>query len=212
MRKIPVVRLLAAVSIVSASVAPALAENMYVAASIGQSKVNINKAEIDNALTNAGVTGLSSSIDDTDTAYKLQVGYQFTPNIAAEIGYVDLGKLSYNAAYTGGTASATAKVTGWTVAALGILPLNNSYSLFAKLGMIDGKVQTDVWATGPGGSATANASSTNWRPNYGLGVAYSATKTIDVRGEYERFDDLGDANKTGKGNVDLLSVGVAFRF
>lgn len=212
MSKVLSIRILAAATIFSASVGSALAENMYVVGSIGRSHVKIDKAEVDNALINAGVTGLSSSVDDTDTAYKLQFGYQFTPYFAVEAGYADLGKMTYSAAFTSGSANASAKATGITVAALGILPIGNDFSLFAKLGTIDAKVETDVSATGPGGSASANRSSTRWRPNYGLGAAYSVNKSIGIRAEYERFDNLGDSNTTGSGDVDLFSVGVAFKF
>jgi OOP family OmpA-OmpF porin len=51
-----------------------------------------------------------------------------------------------------------------------------------------------------------------WKTTYGIGVSYNVSKTVAVRGEFERFLKLGDANTTGEGDVNLLSVGVVAKF
>lgn len=94
------------------------------------------------------------------------VGYRFNQNFAVEGGYVDLGKASYSANFTGGNAN------------------------------------------GPGSSA----SSTNWKPNFGIGGTYNVDKQLGIRVEYERFSNLGDTNTTGEVNVDLMSAGVVYKF
>jgi hypothetical protein len=131
---------------------------MYILGSIGQSKVSIDKASFDNDLTTAGATGLSSTTDEKDTGYKLQLGYQYNQSFAIEGGYVDLGKFKYNATYTGGAASAEVKAKGWNIDAVGIAPLNDAFSLLGKIGLIRGKVDTTVSATGPGGAASESVS------------------------------------------------------
>lgn len=204
-----------AISVLAASLcAPAFAGDMYVLASAGRSSFSDSgdKNTIDSALISLGVTNLSSSLDKSDTGYKLQVGYQFTPYVAVEGGYVDLGKEKYSATFTGGTASATGKATGWNIDAVGILPINDSFSVFGKLGLIDAKVDLSATATGPGGAATASVSSTDWKGTWGVGAGYNINKTVGLRAEYERFAKLGNNDKTGESNVDLLSVGVVVRF
>ncbi len=210
MKKIIASTLIAASTIV---VSPSVfAGDWYMAGSIGQSDFKGGKSDIDNALTSAGVTGLSSRLDDKDTAYKLQVGYRFTPNLAVEGGYVDLGKLKYMASFTGGTGRAEIKATGWNLAVVGSLPLGQDFSLFGKLGMIDAKVEANVFATGAGGAASAGVSDTSWKGHWGFGLDYAVNQKMAIRAEIERFSKLGDNNTTGEGDVDLLSLGVVFKF
>ena len=185
---------------------------MYVLGSIGQSKISIDKASFDSGLTSAGATGLSSTTDEKDTGYKLQLGYQYNQNFAIEGGYINLGKFKYNATYTGGAASAEVKAKGWNIDAVGIAPLNDAFSLLGKIGLIRGKVDATVSATGPGGAASESVSASKWKTTVGFGVSYNVSKTIAVRGEFERFLKLGDANTTGEGDVSLFSVGVVAKF
>jgi len=204
---------LAVATILSVSMASAFAGDWYAVGSIGQSKVKDgNKSEIDSGLVSAGVTGLSSSLDEKDTGYKLQLGYKFTPNWAIEGGYVDLGKFKYNATFTGGGANAEVKASGWNIAGVGTVPINDRFSLFGKLGLIDAKVKGSVTATGPGGTASGNTSSTKSKANWGIGANYGVSKAWGLRAEWERFSKLGDKNTTGESDVDLLSVGVVFNF
>lgn len=209
---------LAFVALLTTLAAPAFAYDMgwakngYLVGSVGQSMYDTDQGRLNGALS--GATGLSSSMDDNDTGYKLQVGYQFTPNIAVEGGYVDLGKTKYSASYTGLTVPATAsgdmKVKGWNVAAVGTLPINEMFSVFAKLGAIAAKVETriaaaDLTTTG------ISSDSTKWKGNWGVGATWHVNQQVGVRIEYERFDNLG-SDATGKTDVDLASVGVVFRF
>ena len=202
----------AAIALLAASVTPALAGDLYVLGSLGRSTIDQSKGDIDSAITSAGAVGLSSSMDNHDTGYKLQLGYQYNPNLAVEAGYVDLGKLTYSATYTGGAATASGKASGFNVAVLGIAPISEAVSVFGKLGTIDGKVSLSANATGPGGAASGSASATKWKGNYGLCLTYHVNKALGIRFEFEQFNKLGDKNKTGESNVNLLSVGVAFKF
>lgn len=136
------------------------------------------------------------TIDKSDTGYKLVLGSQFTPNIGAELGYVSLGTAKFSGGGTG-----EIKGSGWFADLVGTLPLTGNLSGFAKLGVFNGKAK----ASGAGG--TASDSGTDVK--YGLGLSYALSKSVDLRGEWERyrFNLSGD-----KGDVDLLSVGVTVKF
>ncbi len=207
---------IAVAALLSVAMASAFAGDWYAVGSVGQSKAqDTGKADLDQSLVSMGVTGLRSSMDDNDTGYKLQLGYKFTPSWAVEGGYVDLGKFRYNATFSGpvaGSASTDAKVNGWNIAAVGILPINDQFAVFGKLGAVDAKVETSATATGAGTSASGSVSATKWKANYGLGATFSLSKTIGFRAELERFEKLGESGKTGESSVDLLSVGVVFTF
>ena len=97
---------------------------------------------------------------------------------------------------------ADVKASGWHVdAAVGIWPVQNNFSLFAKPGALFSEVKTSASATGaavfaPGANTTPKHSESNWR--LGIGAGYDFTPTIGARVEWERANKLGDDN-TGKG-------------
>lgn len=61
-------------------------------------------------------------------------------------------------------------------------------------------------------SASDSADDTSAKGYWGIGAAYRFNKQWSLRAEWERFNKLGDENKTGESDVDLLSVGVVFNF
>lgn len=204
---------IAAGAILAAVIAtPALANDFYVVGSLGRSSMDIEQSAIDADLTDVGATNVSSSLDKHDTGYKLQLGYRINEHFAVEGGYVDLGEARYDATFTGGTARATVEVSGPNIALVGIMPVNSELSLFGKLGAINAKVHERAFATGPGGSATGSVSSTNLEMLWGVGASYDINRQFAVRLEYEFFNNLGDDDDTGEADVDLLSVGVVFKF
>lgn len=193
----------------------AMADGWYAGFSVGQSRFDsVSKSEIDAALVAGGLGGVSSSLDDTDTAYKAHLGYMIDPHFAVELGYVDLGKLNYDATFTSpgpGTGHGDVKADGVTLELVGSLPVAERFSLLARLGIIKPHVKLDVSAAGGGGSASASTTATNVRFTYGLGAQYDFTPSIGARLEWQRFDKLGN-DDTGKGDVDLVSAGIDFRF
>jgi len=192
--------------------ANAMAGDLYVVGSIGQSKVkDFNKNALDADLA-ADFGAVSSSDDRSDTAYKLQLGYQINKNFAVEGGYVDLGKVTYAATVTGGTLNVDVKSSGWNLAAVGILPLNEQFSLFGKLGAIHATTKLGAQGTGVVSGWAEPGKESGWSANYGLGASYNINKQVAIRAEYERFDSLGGDNVGGKSDVDLFSVGVAYKF
>lgn len=199
---------LAAVLVTSS--VPALAGEMYWAASVGQSKMDSSKSSLDNELVAAGATGLASSLDDTDTAYKVQFGYQLNNNVAIEGGYIDFGKTKYKAVANEGTATAEGEGSGWIISAVGMAPINDTVSLFGKIGAIDATVKVKAAVAVPAlGTFSGSAKSSDWRGTYGIGASYRFSRDISVRAEYEHFNNLGSSD-TGKEDVNLFTIGIVF--
>ena len=46
----------------------------------------------------------------------------------------------------------------------------------------------------------------------GAGVGYDFDRNVGIRLECEQFDKVGDKDKTGQGDVGLLSLGLVYRF
>ncbi|MDD5329422.1 MAG: outer membrane beta-barrel protein [Sulfuricella sp.] len=166
----------------------------YVGLSGGQSKTEVGGGDINSAI---GTTG--GSVDDTDTGWKAFLGYQFSPNIAVEAGYVDFGKFNFSSA--AGNGDLKTSNSGY-IDAVGILPFQN-FSIFGKLGAYT--IKTELNGAGVSNSHTTN----DW--TYGVGAGYDFTRNLGVRVEWERFNGVGD-NSTTKGDLDLASVGVLYKF
>ncbi|HSB95746.1 MAG TPA: outer membrane beta-barrel protein [Spongiibacteraceae bacterium] len=185
--------------------------NWYGLVSVGQSTYDISKGDTDDSITDAGLTLLSSKLDDTDTGMKFQAGYQFSPNFAVEGGYVDLGRANYKVDVVGGNAKLDLHAWGFNVDAVGILPVGAGFSIFGKVGGIFARVDSDISATGANGSASDTSGKNSFKPTFGLGAAYDLNETLSVRIEYERFADL-KSEDAGSGDVDLATIGLVAHF
>ncbi|MCT8124579.1 InlB B-repeat-containing protein [Alishewanella sp. BS5-314] len=70
----------------------AQANSWYLDAAIGSAKSDTNSLKLTEALMQNG-TGLATTRNNSDTAYRLLLGYQLDERFAIEAGWVDLGKL-----------------------------------------------------------------------------------------------------------------------
>jgi OOP family OmpA-OmpF porin len=135
--------------------------------------------------------GSSGSCDDEDTALRIFGGYQFNKYFAAELGYHELGEASTSAGDNEGKA--------WELVAIASFPFTSSFSLYAKLGGYWGQLE------GP------FADEDNTDLTYGVGLRYDFTRNWGVRGEWQRYSNLG-GGKLVETDVDVLSVGFIFSF
>lgn len=180
----------------------------YIGGSAGQAEINdFNAADLDAELASLGITS-SSSTDDADTGWKLFAGYKIMKYLAVEGAYANLGEGTAHSIITApapGVVDTTLEAEAWTVSALGILPLGESFSLFGRLGV--NFWNADVSAVGTGGGATAVAAGDDDGTDmvYGAGASYSFTPNFSVRGEWERYD-------FDDGEVDLWSAGASWSF
>lgn len=170
---------------------PALAQDtgFYAGVSFGQSSADID------------CSGLTTC-DDKDTAWKILGGYRFNRNLAVEFGYTDLGEGSGSDAVN----SATIESTAFEVVAVGSFPIANNFSIYGKAGFFRGDTEANV--TGPGGGSVSES---NTDLTYGVGVQYDFNKNLGVRGEWQRYTNLGGDN-IDEFDVDVISVGVVWRF
>lgn len=139
--------------------------------------------------------------DDTDTATRIFGGYKFNRNFAFEVGYSDLGKASASIP----ALTEEWKATTWDFVAVGILPINDQFSLLGKIGLTSWSV--DDTATG---FATQSATGTD--TTYALGVQYELNSQFGLRAEWQTFSSLGDDNTTGQSDVDVIGVSLLYKF
>lgn len=199
--------------VLAAASTSAMAENTYVFGDVGRSNID---------------TGLSSDanfkVDESDTSYKIGIGYQVNQYFSVEAGYADLGEttLSTNAPYSeviyGSNVTIDGKfgldAAGFFVGAKGSYPVTNEIGVYAKAGLIawesdlsySGSVTVDGdTLTGSGSEEASDGTD----PYIGLGASYSINDNLSVQGEWSRYmlDFEGE-----DADIDVFSVGVAYAF
>lgn len=187
-------------------VACAADEGFYVLGGVGQLTGNNDKATLDSALISVGGVGFSSSLKKP-TVYKLQAGYQINRNLAVEGGYIGSSNETYTA--TGGNlvgaVTATGKISGWNLTAVGILPVAEKFSLLGKLGVAG--IKTSVSVTGPGGTVAVGGSRTDL--TYGIGAQYYFTDAFFARLDLDSYK-TGSSTSATRSTVWMVDVGYKF--
>ena len=190
----------------------AFADGFYVLGEVTHSSTSLSKSHFNDSLTSAGATGLSTSTDDQSNQWRLQGGYRFNPNFAVEAGYIDLGKAKYKADYAGGSAKGELKAGGIDVAALGILPVTENFSVFGKAGVIGTRVKSKLSASGPAAAASGSDTTHEILPLVGVGATYKVSQNLDLRADFDHVSGIGKSSKTGKMSSNMISLGVAYNF
>jgi len=175
MKKIAIAFVLSAVV-----AAPAFASGPYVGVRAGQAKASYDNT----TLTTDSATGLG-----------VFGGFAFHPNIAAEVEYLSLGEVKGS-----GFAS---KSSGFSVGAVGSFPINDQFSLFAKLGYA--MLVTKVTPSGLVPDLKGNAIT------YGIGGQYNVNPSVGIRLGWDTYT-LDDSAQNFKGKNSMMSVGAVFKF
>lgn len=155
------------------AMSPAMAQDtgFYVGAGIGDFGVDVG------------------TFDGSDTGFKAFGGYQFIKYLAAEVEYLDGGTVEDR--------GFEIDVSGFNLSGMGILPVGEKFSLFAKLGMI-------FWDADLGGVERGSDSGEDF--SWGVGGGYDFTDQFGMRLEYQGFE-IEDTD-----TVDMISLGASWKF
>jgi OOP family OmpA-OmpF porin len=186
----------------------------YGGASFGQSKADIDEAGSSAALAADGFANTGFTSDESDSGFKLFVGHRFNRNFAVEGSFVMLGEVSATTTVTNLTTPRATEFrvewkNGFSLAAIGIAPLGERFSVFGKGGFYYAKTSasTSIQAFGSGSESDSNAG-----PLLGAGLTFDVARNVAVRAEWERFFDVGGDHTGGEGDFDFMSLGLMFRF
>jgi OmpA-OmpF porin, OOP family len=168
----------------------------YVGATFGQSKFKQFCSD---------TAGPGADCDDKDKAIRILGGYQLNRVLAAEVGYSQLGKAK--ASVPG--ASVENKASVWELDGIAALPIGSAFSIYGKGGVYHGETKATF-------SSTAFGSNENKVSNtaftYGAGVRFDFMRNLALRAEYQRYQGLGDNDSTGQTDIEVLSLGVLWKF
>lgn len=189
----------------------------YVTADVGMTRFNVRKARLDDW---SEVPSGASNLDRNDFGYSLAAGFRFSPHLAVEAAYLDMGRSSYLVEDKGGVARLGFRSRGAAAAVLGAWPINHTLTLEGRAGLYLGKsklklrdsvsASPDAWLEGTGGGNPALL--------LGTGIALSSGAHWAVRLGY----DYLNGNAIAIRNPDLdagmdssagrLSLGIRYLF
>jgi OOP family OmpA-OmpF porin len=137
------------------------------------------------ATATADFFGYTKSRSESAAGANINGGYLFNRYVGAELGYT----------YYGGNVD----LSMGNIAVKGVLPLNDQFNLFAKVG--SGYIGSNKGDNGN--------SSDHWAGVYGAGVGYALTPSLDLNVQYQ-----GSWLWVGFGslNTGLFSGGVTYHF
>ncbi len=199
-------KLIAVAVLTSVIAAPALAEGFYAAADIGQSKA---------ANACQGTLGVGVSCSETGTGFRFGLGYQVNPNFAVEGGYLNVSeavKMTDTSSVPGYTITATGKGRALQLAGVGIYPVNETFSVFAKAGLANVKVDVSGSVTPPLPGVSISDSGTDNNLAWGLGTQFNLGEKLAMRVQYEDLGKVGTAGSASKDKFTLISAGLVVKF
>lgn len=154
-------------------------------------------------------TGMKSKVlngftDNNGIAGRLALGYKITPNVAMEVGFLQLQNGKTKAAHDLTTSS---NQYALDVAAKGILPVTHNVNVYGKAGVayLTTRLQTnDVNSNDALGIAKHK-----WAPEVAVGMSYDITQNVNVDTSFTHIQPVGN-NRPG--NINFLAVGVGYTF
>lgn len=134
--------------------------------------------------------------DRDSTGFKVFAGSQLNNVLGVELSYLHLGDVDLG----GGDDS---RAHGINASLIAGVPVSQSVRLNGKVGTTYG------WTRIGGPGALGGGKRDDFGLSYGAGLNFTITRQVDVRLDWDRhrFDFT-----RGKENVDLVSVGVQYRF
>ncbi len=135
--------------------------------------------------------------EDSDTAGSIYFGSMFRDNLGAELGYVNMGRVSRGGGDT--------KAHGLNLSLVGKAPMTSAFSLLGKVGTTYGRTQT----TSAAGSGVAAGSDNGFGLSYGIGASYDFTPNMAATINWDSHDFRFAG---GRDPVRMTSVGLQYKF
>jgi len=202
-----------------ASTVSAADQGWYIGAGVGQSNIDFKKAEADafaeGTFSLYGGFLTSSTMDDSDNAFNLSLGYKVNANFALEGSYVNLGEATYTA--HGGIPfpflsqpqpvdlTLKYKSSGIALSGIGIIPLGSKFDLHGRLGMYFASNKLDIEAKATT-TVSDSTSGTTQEFLYGAGADWHVTPGFSLGVDWTHYNDVGDNNDTPEASFDVLAV------
>jgi opacity protein-like surface antigen len=162
---------------------------------------------------------VSVGTDENDVGYNFTFGYRFLRYFAAELGLAQFGSvvstgkgdMDLGTGFVPVTLKQSFSAGGPMVSALGILPLNDKFEVYGRLGYLFTSSKVEFASRIDGQNAGfASFRDTSQDMVLGVGAAYHFNQVYSARLEFQKLDELGDDSL--QEDLNFLSVGVVVRF
>lgn len=190
-----------------AAPASAASSGLYVTAGVGRSSIDADAGAI-NSFAVPRVGASVTNVSTNDLGWKAQLGYQMTKSWALEGGYASLGRSKYATANPLYSANGSKQADLFNLDLVGKMELNRSFSLLGRLGGYRWETKSDMPFAGGMGSVKDHG--TNFKA--GLGAQYDFTQNFALRGEFERYNGIGNSATSGDSKVNLYTIGAVLKF
>lgn len=190
----------------------------YAGLSLGTAGADGSAGELEQALAGRGYPS-TVSLDDSDTGYRLYLGWQFHDLVSAEFGYANFGELSQSV--TGSTADPAGFLTalaeeqplmssGITLGVASGMQLNElgledsefsrNFGIYGRAGLYLWKTEVEYQA----GTVTINQDDSGTDLYFGIGARYTLFEDFDVALGYDHYG--------AETAVDMVNLSVNYRF
>lgn len=182
-------------------------------------------ADLEDTLINAGVASqnLTSGTEDTDIGYNATFGYRFYRYFAAELGLAQFGAMVSSAhadidfddgsGFLPTTVKVKSSVGGPVISAIGILPFNDRFEMYGRVGYLFASSQQKFSASIDGESAgSGSVKGDSQDLVLGLGFSWNINQVYSIRGEYQQIDSVGQPGRTDVEDLKVMSLGLVIRF
>ena len=201
----------AALAICTTPLALAVDTGWYLGGNVGRSETDVDEERIADDLLNQGFATTFMDDNERDTGFKVFGGYQFGRFFALESGYYDLGDFGFTSfTVPPGTLHGVLGARGLNLDAVLSMPFTPKFSAFLRGGVAYSEVKGAFEGTGLVNVVEPNSEKRAANYKFGAGLEYMFTHRFGMRLEGERYridDSVGN-----KGDIDLYSAGVIFRF
>jgi OmpA-OmpF porin, OOP family len=160
--------------------------------------------------------------EENDVGYNITFGYRFSRYFAAELGLAQFGSVETTGRADAETEDGTVPVGiklgfsagGPMLSAIGILPLNEKFELFGRLGYLFTSSERELTSRvdGQAGALFGSIKGDSQDVVLGVGASYNVNQVYSVRLEYQQIDKLGESDTAGEEDVNVISVGMLMRF
>jgi hypothetical protein len=137
-------------------------------------------------------------VDANSTAYRFTVSWKFNDYLAIQGGYHNFGRFDQSFDIEGETVDVSLKADGFTLGLVGILPLGDRWSLFARSGAFFWDGDADI-----NNVSAATPEDTNFY--FGAGVQFAIGEKLSLTADGSRYDLDGSAS-------NVFSIGLNYTF
>lgn len=200
----------------------------YAMGALGQSNWSSDQAQAEQVVVDAFSSdpdfpsrNVTVDSEDSDSGYNFTFGYRFSRYLAAELGLAQFGavestgrgEMDFGNGFVPVTLKLAFKAGGPMVSGIGILPLNDKFELYGRLGYLFTSSSRELSSrvdgrNGGGGGPRGDSQDLV----IGAGAAYHFNQAYSARLEYQQLDEIGDPDATGEEDLSFISLGVVIRF